>query len=74
MKDEERINVRIDRNTKAKWIEITQMQAINGSELIRRFIQKYIEEHKELLADQGKEGNPEENSKTNKVKVYYRRT
>ncbi|WP_366915950.1 ribbon-helix-helix protein, CopG family [uncultured Megasphaera sp.] len=42
---EVRINVRLEKETRDKFQQICKSKAVNSSELIRQWIEKYIKEH-----------------------------
>lgn len=39
------IRCRVDDKTKDKWIKVCKKNAVNGSELLRQWIEKYIEDN-----------------------------
>ncbi len=39
------IRCRVDKETKDKWNRVTKERAINGSELIRKFIMEWLQEN-----------------------------
>ena len=39
------IRCRVDKETKDKWNRVTKEKAINGSELIRKFIMEWLQEN-----------------------------
>ena len=39
------IRCRVDDTTKEKWIQVCKKNAVNGSELLRQWIDKYIEDN-----------------------------
>ena len=41
---EVRINVRLEKDTRDKFQQICKSKAVNGSELIRQWIEKYIQQ------------------------------
>lgn len=49
MEKEKYIHMRIDENTKKQFDTICKMKAINGSELVRQWIRKYIEKNSHLI-------------------------
>lgn len=42
---EVRINIRLEKDTRDKFQQICKSKAINGSELIRQWIEKYIQQN-----------------------------
>lgn len=40
------IRFRVEPILKEKWLEVTNKKAVNGSEILRRFVMEYIEENK----------------------------
>lgn len=41
-----RLNIRISESTKRRFLELCETKSINGSDLIRKFIERWISENK----------------------------
>lgn len=49
------VRCRVDDTTKEKWIKVCKKNAVNGSELLRQWIDKYIEDNTRKEEDKNNE-------------------